>query len=66
MKKAVAKLESDRLYSKGEIFVRHDADRTAMISLINVQHTNLNPSDIFISIYAPYWQTIMRNKGLKR
>ena len=39
------KVESDRLCNIAtEIFVRSDLDRTAMISHINVQHTNLNPS----------------------
>ena len=48
MKKAVARLESDRLCTESdvatEIFVRPDSDQTEIISLMYEQHTNLNPS----------------------
>ena len=48
MKKAVARLESDRLCNvlnvATEIFVRPDSDQTEIISLMYEQHTNLNPS----------------------
>ena len=50
-------------YIATDIFVR---PVTAMISHRNVRHTctNLNPSKllsaIFISIYTPFWETIMR------
>ena len=47
-----------------EIFVRPDADHTAIISHMYVQHTNLNPSyllsAIFIFMYTPCLQTNMR------
>ena len=64
MKKAVAKVSSPTGYIATEIFVRPDADHTAIISHMYVQHTNLNPSyllsAIFIFMYTPCWQTNMR------